>query len=68
MPNHHFKTPTLCLVIAIALIGCQSASQTTEAAQCTTTVPETTEDAPASDTETKPGAVVAPEDSTDDIT
>ena len=68
MPVYRFKTPTLCLVTAIALLGCQSASQTTEAAQCTTTVTETTEDAPTSDTETKPGAVVAPEDSTGDIT
>ena len=57
MPVHHFKTPTLCLVAAIVLLGCQSASQTTEEAQCTTTVTESTDDAPASDAETKPGAV-----------
>ena len=58
MPVHHFITPTLCLVAAIALLGCQSASQTTEAAQCTTTVTESADDAPASDAETKPGAVI----------
>ena len=68
MPVHHFKTPTLCLVTAIALLGCQSASQTTEEAQCTTTAPDGNDDTPAGDAETKPGAVVTPEDSAGDIT